>query len=122
MRIAPVVLILAVPLGAARTGSIPGPKPPVMAPYDLLISNPRIIDGTGAPAVSDDVAITGSSIVRVSTPRLPRVSALRVIDARGRVLAPGFIDMHAHLDPLLRMPDAQSAVRQGVTVALGGPV
>jgi dihydroorotase/N-acyl-D-amino-acid deacylase len=37
------------------------------------------------------------------------------------VLAPGFIDMHAHLDPVLRMPDAESAARQGVTLALGGP-
>ena len=44
-----------------------------------------------------------------------------MIDARGHVLAPGFIDMHAHLDPLLNMPDAQSAARQGVTLALGGP-
>ena len=44
-----------------------------------------------------------------------------MIDARGHVLAPGFIDMHAHLEPLLHMPDAQSAARQGVTLALGGP-
>lgn len=106
---------------AARTGAMPRPKLPTMAPYDVLITNARIIDGTGAPAVSGDVAITGTRIVRVSTEPLPRDSALRVIDARGHVLAPGFIDMHAHLDPLLRMPDAQSAIRQGVTLALGGP-
>jgi dihydroorotase/N-acyl-D-amino-acid deacylase len=37
------------------------------------------------------------------------------------VVAPGFIDLHAHLDPLLRLPGAESAVRQGVTTALGGP-
>jgi N-acyl-D-amino-acid deacylase len=89
--------------------------------YDLLITNARIIDGTGAPAFTGDVAITGRQIVRVSTTRIPRDSALRVIDANGHVLSPGFIDMHAHLEPLLNMPDAQSAARQGVTLALGGP-
>jgi dihydroorotase/N-acyl-D-amino-acid deacylase len=106
---------------AARTGALPRPKLPTMAPYDVLLTNARIIDGTGAPAYSGDVAITGRQIVRVSAERIPRDSALRVIDVRGRVLAPGFIDMHAHLDPLMRMPDAESAARQGVTLALGGP-
>jgi dihydroorotase/N-acyl-D-amino-acid deacylase len=106
---------------AARTGVLPKPKPPMLAPYDLLVTNARIIDGTGAPAVAGDVAISGLRIVRVSTQPIPRDSALRVIDARGHVLAPGFIDMHAHLEPLLAMPDAQSAARQGVTLALGGP-
>ena len=106
---------------AARTGTMPGPKPPTMAPYDVVITNARIVDGTGAPAFAGDVAITGRQIVRVSTERIPRDSALRVIDAKGHVLAPGFIDMHAHLDPLMNMPDAKSAAMQGVTLALGGP-
>src|SRR5256885_1601421 len=106
---------------AARTGAMPAPKGRLMAPYDLIITNARIVDGTGAAAFRGDVAITGRHIVRVSTDPLPRDSALRVIDAKGHVLAPGFIDMHAHLEPLLAMPDAQSAVRQGVTLALGGP-
>ena len=106
---------------AAKTGAMPRPKLPTMAPYDLVITNARIIDGTGAAAFSGDVAITGRQIVRVSTQRIPRDSALRVIDAKGHVLAPGFIDMHAHLEPLLNMPDAKSAAMQGVTLALGGP-
>jgi len=45
----------------------------------------------------------------------------RMIDADGRIVAPGFIDMHAHLEPLPELPGAESAVRQGVTMALGGP-
>ena len=106
---------------AARTGAMPRPRLPTMAPYDVLLTNARIIDGSGSPAFSGDVAITGRQIVRVATERIPRDSALRVIDLRGRTLAPGFIDMHAHLDPLFRMPDAQSAAMQGVTLALGGP-
>ncbi len=90
-------------------------------PYDLLIVNARIVDGSGAPASRGEVAIAGQSIARISARPIPRDSARMVIDARGRVAAPGFIDMHAHLEPLLQMPDAQSAVRQGVTLALGGP-
>jgi len=107
---------------AARTGAAPQPsRQAMLAPYDLLITNARIVDGTGAPAATGDVAIVGPRIVRVSAQPLPRDSALRVIDARGHVLSPGFIDMHAHLEPLITMPDAQSAARQGVTLALGGP-
>lgn len=92
-----------------------------LARYDVLITNARVVDGSGAPAFTADVAISGTRIVQVSVARLPRDSAIRVIDARGHVLSPGFIDMHAHLDPLLAMPDAESAARQGVTLALGGP-
>jgi len=106
---------------AARTGAMPRPKGRTMAPYDIVLTNARIVNGTGDPAFSGNVAITGRQIVRVSTAPIPRDSALRVIDVGGHVLAPGFIDMHAHLEPLLSMPDAQSAARQGVTLALGGP-
>jgi N-acyl-D-amino-acid deacylase len=45
----------------------------------------------------------------------------RTIDATGRIVAPGFIDMHAHLDPLPQLTGAETAARQGVTFALGGP-
>ena len=44
-----------------------------------------------------------------------------MIDASDRIVAPGFIDLHTHLEPLLAMPDAESHVRQGVTLAVGGP-
>jgi dihydroorotase/N-acyl-D-amino-acid deacylase len=66
------------------------------------------------------VGIREGHIVAVSR-GLPREGATRVIDATGLMVAPGFIDLHAHLDPLLRLPDAESHVRQGVTTALGGP-
>jgi N-acyl-D-amino-acid deacylase len=89
--------------------------------YDILITGGAIIDGTGSPAFAGDVAVRGDRIVRVSQTPLPRSAARRVIDASGKVVAPGFIDQHAHLDPLLRLPDAESAVRQGVTTAIGGP-
>lgn len=89
--------------------------------YDILIAGGTVIDGTGAARYSADVALRGDRIVAVSRTPLPRNRAARVIDATGLIVAPGFIDLHAHLEPLLTQPDAESAVRQGVTLALGGP-
>jgi N-acyl-D-amino-acid deacylase len=91
------------------------------APYDLVITGGTVVDGSGAAGVRADVAIRAGRIVLVSREPLPASSGRRTIDARGLVVAPGFIDLHAHLDPILQMPDAQSAARQGVTLALGGP-
>lgn len=91
------------------------------APYDLLITGGTVVDGTGAPSYAADVAVRGDRIVRVSRQRIDRAAAHRAFDAAGKIVAPGFIDMHAHLDPILELPDAESHVRQGVTTALGGP-
>ncbi len=88
--------------------------------YDLVIAGATVIDGTGAPRFGADVAITGDRIARISRTGIGD-SALRRIDGTALVLAPGFIDVHAHLDPLLALPDAESHVRQGVTTAIGGP-
>jgi len=89
--------------------------------YDLLVAGGTVVDGSGAPPFAADVAVRGDRIVRVSRGALPRERAARVIDAAGKIVAPGFIDLHAHLEPLLRLPAAESHVRQGVTTALGGP-
>jgi dihydroorotase/N-acyl-D-amino-acid deacylase len=92
-------------------------------PYDLLVRGGVVVDGTGGARYRADVAVRGDRIVLVA--RQPgaaaTVSAKRVIDATGRIVAPGFIDLHAHLDPLAELNEAESAVRQGVTTALGGP-
>lgn len=89
--------------------------------WDLLLAGGTVADGTGEPRYDADVAVREGVIVRISRTPLPHDNADRVIDATGLVIAPGFIDLHAHLEPLLDMPDAQSHVRQGVTTALGNP-
>ncbi len=88
--------------------------------FDVLIVGGRVIDGTGSPARRLDVGILGDRIVAMAE-SLPQSIATRVIDATGRMVTPGFIDLHAHLEPLLTLPQMESAMRQGVTFALGGP-
>jgi N-acyl-D-aspartate/D-glutamate deacylase len=88
-------------------------------PYDLVIRNGKIVDGTGNPWFLGDVAIRGDRIVAVG--RVPSATAKREIDAKGLVVAPGFIDMHSHSDyTLLEDGNAQSKVRQGVTMEVLG--
>jgi N-acyl-D-amino-acid deacylase len=89
------------------------------ARYDLVIRGGQIIDGTGSPRVTGDVAIAGGRIVAVG--RVPDAPAGRVIDAHGLIVAPGFIDLHTHSDlALLADGTAQSKVRQGVTLDVIG--
>jgi N-acyl-D-amino-acid deacylase len=111
-------LVAVAVLGACTAIRAPEPAPPA---YDILISGGTVLDGTGAPGYLADVALAGNRIALVSRQPIRPARAGRVIDAAGLTVAPGFIDLHAHLDPLLRLPDAESHVRQGVTTALGGP-
>ncbi|HZY88674.1 MAG TPA: D-aminoacylase, partial [Gemmataceae bacterium] len=97
----------------------PPPARPAEAPYDLLIRNGKVIDGTGNPWFYGDVAVRAGRIVAVG--RVPEAPAKREIDARGLVVAPGFIDIHSHSDYLLfEDGDAQSKIRQGVTTEVLG--
>ena len=87
--------------------------------YDVLIRGGRIIDGTGNPWFSGDVAIKDGRIVNVG--HLAGATATRVIDATGLVVVPGFIDLHTHSDlTLLADGNAQSKVRDGVTLDVIG--
>ncbi|HEU4935336.1 MAG TPA: D-aminoacylase [Vicinamibacterales bacterium] len=87
--------------------------------FDLIIRGGHIVDGTGNPWFAGDVGIRGDRIAAVG--QLTAAKARREIDARGLVVAPGFIDMHTHSDqPLLDDGNAESKVRGGVTLDVIG--
>jgi N-acyl-D-amino-acid deacylase len=87
--------------------------------FDLLIESGHIIDGSGNPWFEGSVAINSDKIAAVG--RLRNVSARKMIDARGQVVAPGFIDLHSHSDfTLLVDGNAESKIRQGVTTEIIG--
>ena len=90
-----------------------------LAQYDVLIRNGRVIDGAGNPWIRADVAIRGDSIAAIGP--LPGSTATRTIDAAGRIVAPGFIDIHTHSRRgILDVPTAENYIRQGVTTLIEG--
>ena len=87
--------------------------------FDVILRGGRIVDGTGNPWFVGDVGIRGDRIAAVG--QLTAAKARREIDARGLVVAPGFIDMHTHSDqPLIDDGNAESKVREGVTIDVIG--
>jgi N-acyl-D-amino-acid deacylase len=93
---------------------------PSSGPYDIVLRNGRIIDGTGSPWYTADVGIRGDAIVKIA----PSIEdpAARVIDVHGNVIAPGFIDIHTHARRgITQVPTAPNYARQGVTTVMEGP-
>ncbi|KIF68221.1 N-acyl-D-amino acid deacylase [Streptomyces sp. AcH 505] len=89
---------------------------------DLVLRDARVADGTGGASYRADVGVTEGRISRILREgEGPRLSGARVVEAAGLVLAPGFVDMHAHSDlALLRDPDHSAKAAQGVTLEVIG--
>jgi N-acyl-D-aspartate/D-glutamate deacylase len=87
--------------------------------YDLVIQNARICDGTGKPSFIGTLGVTDSQITYLG--RETGLSAQRIIDADGLVLAPGFIDPHTHYDAQIAWdPLLTSSPWHGVTTVVMG--
>ena len=87
--------------------------------YDLIIRDALVIDGSDQPGFRADVAIREGRIQRIGS--LDGVSAIEEINAAGRVLAPGFIDVHTHDDTVvIRKPQMLPKISQGVTTVIVG--
>lgn len=109
--------------GAFAALAVPSPAqaPAAAAAFDLLITGGRVMDGTGNPWFRADVGIRDGRIVAVG--ELGDHPAARTLDIAGRILAPGFIDLHSHADVGLasREPRRRSApnlVTQGITTVV----
>jgi N-acyl-D-amino-acid deacylase len=85
--------------------------------YDVVIANGRVVDGTGNPAFYADVAVRNGRIVKIGG---VTGEARTRIDAKGLIVAPGFIDVHTHADDVAEMPKAENFVRMGVTTIVAG--
>src|ERR1039457_2599719 len=89
------------------------------APFDLVITNGHIIDGTGSPWYSGDIGIRDGHIAAIGN--LSAAARQRTVDAKGRVVAPGFIDMLGQSEmTILVDPRLPSKIYQGITTEITG--
>ncbi len=113
------------PFGALPAAVTAQPAPPV--PFDVVIRGGLVLDGSGSPPFRADVGIRNGRIAAVG--ELPAAEARTVVDAAGRLVTPGFVDIHSHADdnvrrrPTLRDPDvrrkaAPNLVTQGITTVV----
>jgi N-acyl-D-amino-acid deacylase len=87
--------------------------------YDIIFRDAKIVDGSGQPAVSADIAVAGPKIAEVGS--LDEAEAKTIVDAAGKVITPGFIDIHSHADfSLPVLPTAESLIHQGITTVVIG--
>jgi len=105
--------ILVVCLAAGGGGAAQGPV------FDVLITGGRIVDGSGTPWVAGDVGIVNGRIAVVGL--LAGATAATRVDASGLIVAPGFIDPHAHArERLFEIPTAEGYLFQGITTVVDG--
>ena len=89
------------------------------ADFDLVVVNGRILDGSGNPWFFGDVGIANGKIVEIG--KINPSRARETLDAKGLIVAPGFIDVHTHLEGAIeQVPDAENLIMMGVTTVVTG--
>src|SRR5437660_576541 len=86
-------------------------------PFDVILRNGRVIDGTGNPAFFADVAVKDGRIAAVGK---LHGEAREILDLHGLIVAPGFIDVHTHAEEVDELPLAENFLRMGVTTLVLG--
>jgi N-acyl-D-aspartate/D-glutamate deacylase len=86
--------------------------------FDLVITNTRVVDGSGNPWFRADVGIKDGRIAQIG--RIDPAHGDKTIDAQGQILAPGFIDVHTHVESIYKQPAAENFIRMGVTSLVTG--
>jgi N-acyl-D-amino-acid deacylase len=131
IRSAPAVVTFVVLAGCARpsapcaapaiAAAMPATSPTATSTgsFDIIVANGRVVDGTGAPWFRADVGIVGDRIAAIAD--LSTASAVRRIDVRGEMVAPGFIDMLGQSELNLLIDNrVESKIRQGITTEITG--
>lgn len=114
-RATAVVLALVLAASSLRGQSVPA------AVFDLVIRGGTVIDGMGGPGRRADIGLTGDRIARVAPDGIDAAMGRIALDATGLIVAPGFIDQHAHIQNIADYPLAETHVRQGITSIVSSP-
>jgi N-acyl-D-amino-acid deacylase len=110
-----VALVLIAMAGSLR---VSGSRQSSAKLYDVVIRNARIVDGTGNPWFKADVGVKDGRIARIGSIKADETD--NSIDAKGQILAPGFIDVHTHVESIYNLPAAENFIRMGVTSLVTG--
>lgn len=91
----------------------------VFSQYDVLIKNGKVLDGTGNSWFYADIAVKNGKIIAVG--KMSSAIATKIVDAKGLIVAPGFIDVHAHIEnSVFEKPTADNYIYDGVTTVITG--